>query len=285
MTLSSSVGVDTNGPKTSRERQKTMSARIDEGKKLVEDLRMTEAMRHFEALLTDPTEQTEAHLWLSKLRIASDEPEEAEAHLNAVLQQNPRNAEALALKGVIALRSGDPGAAVRLFLEANRLDANLLVTHLNLAAAYRRLNRLPESLHAARQAIEHYPKNPQARLELARTLWQMDKKPGAMQVAVQALDLDNAYLPVYLDLSRWLSSEGQLDAAIVLLQQGVAILPQNCDLRVLLSRIYLEAGKKQEAITEARLVASQRGWSQDHAHLAACLAAAGNEQRTDPTRH
>ena len=261
-----------------------MSVRIDEGKKLVDELRMPEAMRHFEALLTNPEEQAEAHLWLGKLRIASGELEDAEAHLNIVLQRSPRNVEALALKGVIALRAGNPEEAVRLFGEANRLDANLLVVHLNLAASYRQMNRLPESLRAAREAVEHYPENAQARLELARTLWQMEKKPEALQAAIQTLDIDNAFLPVYVDLADWLIAENQLDAAIVILQQGLAILPQNNDLRAQLSRAYLETGKTQEAITEARLVVSQRGWPEDQAHLAACLSAASGKQAAAPVR-
>src|ERR1700744_5676136 len=100
-----------------------MSAQIDEGKKLVDELRMPEAVRHFEALLTNPTEQMEAQLWLPKLKIASGELEDAEAHLNAILQRSPRNAEALALKGVIARHLGNPEGAIRLLGEANRLDA------------------------------------------------------------------------------------------------------------------------------------------------------------------
>jgi tetratricopeptide (TPR) repeat protein len=258
-----------------------MSARIEKGKRLVDELRMPEAVRHFEALLANPAEQTDAHLWLGKLRIASGELEEAEAHLKAVLQRNPRHAEALALKGVIALRSGNPEEAIRFLEDANRLDANLLVTHMNLTASYRQLNRLPESLRAAREAIKHYRENPQAHVELARTLWQMDKKPEALQAAVQALDFDYAFLPAYLELANWLISEDQLDAAVVILQQGLAILPQNCDLRAQLSHVYLEAVKVQEAIAEARLVVSQRGWPQDHAHLAVCLSAASDKQGRD----
>lgn len=251
-----------------------MSSRIDEGKKLVNELRMPEAIRHFEGLLADPAEQMEAHLWLGKLRIASGELDDAKVHLNAILQRSPRDAEAMALKGVIALHSENPEEAIHLFKEANGLNTDLLVVHLNLAASYRQLNKLPESLRAAREAVEHYPKNAQARLELARTLWQMDKKPEALQAAVQVLDIDNAFLPVYVDLANWLIAENQLDAAIVVLQQGLAILPQNNDLRAQLSRAYLQTGKMPQAIAEARLVVSQRGWAEDQAHLASCLSAA-----------
>jgi tetratricopeptide (TPR) repeat protein len=254
-----------------------MSAQIDEGKKLVDELHMPEAIRHFEALLADPAEQTEAHLWLGKLRIASGEMEDAEAHFNAVLQRAPRNAEALALKGVIALRANNLEEAIRLFMEAHKMDANQLVVHLNLAATYRQMNRLPESLRAAREAIEHYPKSALIRLELARILWQMDRKPEALQAAIQTLDIDNAFLPVYINLGSWLIEENQTDAAIAILQQGLAILPQSVDLRALLSNAYLRTGKLQEAITEARLVVSQRGWPEDQNHLATCLSAAGGK--------
>lgn len=245
---------------------------IDEGRKLVEELRMAEAIRHFEALLGNPAVQTEAHLWLGKLRIASGEPEEAAAHLDAVLQRHPHQAEALALKGVLALRSGNPEDAMRLFVEANTIDANLLVVHLNLAATYRQLSQLPEALRAAREAAKRYPDNAQISLELARTLWQMDNKPEALQVAIEVLDIDNGYLPVYIDLANWMISEKQLEAAILTLQQGLAVLPQSSDLRALLSRAYQEAGRKQEAIAEARRLVSQRGWAQDHELLAALTA-------------
>jgi predicted Zn-dependent protease len=101
----------------------------------------------------------------------------------------------------------------------------------------------------------------------------LDKKTEALNSAHQAVDLDNAFLPAYMDLADWLISGKALDAAIVILQQGLALLPQNNDLRSKLSRVYLEAGKTQEAIAEARLVVNQRGWSEDLLHLTACLSA------------
>lgn len=94
-----------------------------------------------------------------------------------------------------------------------------------------------------------------------------------MESALQAVDLDNAFLPADMDLADCLVSENELDAAIVILQQGLALLPQNNDLRSKLSRLYLEAGKTREAIAEARLVVNQRGWSEDLLHLTACLSA------------
>jgi tetratricopeptide (TPR) repeat protein len=247
-----------------------MSARIDEGKKLVEELRMAEAVRHFESLLNDPAEQMEAHLWLAKLRIGAGEPEVAEEHLAAVLRANPRQVEALALQGVLAMNSGNALEAVRLLEEVKKLDADQIVAHMNLAAGYRKLNRLPESLLAAREAVEHYPQNALARLQLARTLWQMNKKTEAKQAVLAALDIDPAFIPAYLELSGWLASEGGKHAAIVVLQRGVTVLPQNLDLREQLSHAYLDAGMTEEALEEARGLAQNRGWARDKAHLAAC---------------
>jgi tetratricopeptide (TPR) repeat protein len=249
-----------------------MSARIEEGKKLVEDLRMAEAVRHFEALLKDPAEQMEAHLYLAKLRIAAGEPQVAEQHLAAVLQANPRQAEALALQGVVAIGAGDARGAVRLLEEAKKLDANQLVAHMNLAAGYRKLNQLPESLRAAHESVERYPQNPNAHLELARTLWLMNRKPDAKKAALAALDIDQTFIPAYLELSGWLASEGEKHAAVVILQQGVMVLPQNFDLREQLSHAYLDAGMTEEAVEEARGLAEARGWGRDKAHLAACEA-------------
>lgn len=261
-----------------------MSTQIDEGIKLVDELRMADAVRHFEALLSQPAEQMEAHLWVAKLRIASGELEEAAAHLEAVLHQNPHRAEAPALKGVLALRSGNPSEAIRLFVEANRLDGSLLIVHVNLAAGYRLLNLLPEALRAAREAVERFPDNAQARLELARTLWQMDSKQEALQTAIEVLDIDNGFLPVYVDVANWLMAENQLDAAIVTLEQGLALLPQNSDLRALLARAYLKAGSAQEAVTAARQLVSQRGWAQDRELLAECTAAAGERPKETAPR-
>jgi tetratricopeptide (TPR) repeat protein len=194
--------------------------------------------------------------------------------LDAVLRQDPHNAEALALKGVTALRSGNPVEAIRMFFDAKGRDANLLIVHLNLAASYRELNQLPQAMRTAREAVERYPENPQIRLELARTLWQMDDKAEALETAIEVFDIDNGFLPAYVDVAQWLIAEHQLDPAIVTLQQGLALLPQNNDLRAPLAHAYLEAGRTQEAITEARLVVSMRGWPQDREFLAECSAAA-----------
>jgi tetratricopeptide (TPR) repeat protein len=170
----------------------------------------------------------------------------------------------------LAMNSGNALEAVRLLEEVKKLDADQIVAHMNLAAGYRKLNRLQESLLAAREAVEHYPQNALARLQLARTLWQMNEKIEAKQAVLAALDIDPAFIPAYLELSGWLASEGGKHAAIVVLQRGVTVLPQNLDLREQLSHAYLDAGMTEEALEEARGLAQNRGFPRDKAFLAAC---------------
>jgi tetratricopeptide (TPR) repeat protein len=86
------------------------------------------------------------------------------------LEDNPSEADALHLLGVIAHQRGDHAAAVERIRRAIAIDAPHAHYHSNLGVAYRSLGRTAEAVTALRRAVALDPASPGVRLNLGNAL-------------------------------------------------------------------------------------------------------------------
>lgn len=253
-----------------------ISEAIQQGRKLVEQLRMAEAVSYFENLLVNPEEVKAARIWLARLALMSDDFASAESQLNIVLAAPRPDAEALALLGILHMGQSQFEKAASAFEAARSRDPDLPMVYPNLALVYREMNRLSESLTAAYRGTRLLADDPQAHLEVARTLWAMKQPQAAIQQALRSVELDPLYLFAYVELGRWLVLEGRPETAVGLYLEGIRHAPDAWPLREQLAGLYLLSRQSREALAHARFLAEHRGIADDHILLGDCLAVSGD---------
>ncbi len=94
----------------------------------------------------------------------------AERHYRSVLSQNPGNAEALNLLGVVAMQTGRPAEAAGLVGRAVQADGRRPEFHYNLGMAYMGLRSRDEAVKCFRQAATLRPDYADALLNLGNLL-------------------------------------------------------------------------------------------------------------------
>lgn len=124
----------------------------------------------------------------------------AEAELNTVLREAPREANALNLLGVVRAQQHRAGEAEQLFLRAVEANNALLGAYLNVGHLYLDLQKPERALWAFTEAARVAPDNPDVNFNLAslyeekgeyeRALEQLSKIPGAER------DADHLFLLV-----------------------------------------------------------------------------------------
>jgi putative PEP-CTERM system TPR-repeat lipoprotein len=157
----------------------------------------------------------------------------------------------------VALRNADGPAAAELFAvewrKAHPSDASFLL-HLALWAIVERNYTVAESYLT--QAVAKRPKDAGALNNLAWVL-AVQKKPGAVERAEQANQLEPNQ-PQYMDtLAMAMAGAGRLDEAVQLQQRALQVAPDAHALRLRLAELYVRAGDtsgaRRELDTLARL--------------------------------
>lgn len=166
----------------------------------------------------------------------------------ALLKQEPENAEATNILGVIQMRKGNLQVAEQLFARALKLDPENPKIHINLGVLYQESDRLP-------QAVQHLQKA----LAIDGTLFQPHQNLGSLYLKQkdyaraeshfrQAIHLrDDVELKLENALAEALTRQGKPEDAIerakTLLKQGEQVQ----EISQMLYSLFLEQGDEQTA--------------------------------------
>ncbi|MBK1647113.1 tetratricopeptide repeat protein [Rhabdochromatium marinum] len=168
---------------------------------------------------------TEARVRKGLLLLAGNRPEDALVEAEAVLALDAENAEGLMLRGAVARRQGDLGAAVQdveaaLAINPEQREALALMAQLRLAqddpvAATALLER----------ALVAYPDD----LELQLMLGGVYEKQGEVEKATAVLEQIVASAPEELShrlrLAGYLAQHGQIDKGEAVLREAIELMP------------------------------------------------------------
>jgi len=155
---------------------------------------------------------------LAAIALDQGRPDEASKRIAEVLAKNPRDADALVVRGRLALDRHDATAAIADFRAVVRDQPKAIAVYQLLAQAHIANKELPLAVEALRNAVAAAPTQSAPKLQLAELLAQ---------------------------------TEGQ-DAAISMLEDSVRAAPTDPALREALTSAYLRKGDYANALTAAQ---------------------------------
>jgi tetratricopeptide (TPR) repeat protein len=160
--------------------------------------------------------------------------------------------------GNLALRQGQPDAAIVAYQRALTLDPQFAGAYINLADAYRQLGRDSEGEKFLRQGLTVLPHAADLHHGLGLLLVRNANKAEALNEFAEAAKLAPANARYAYVYAIALHSAGKSTQAITVLKAGYKLQPFNMDILSALVSIHLEMGDSKAALVYARKAAEVR---------------------------
>ena len=200
----------------------------------------------------------------------------AEILYRRVLQNQPDNADALHLLGVLAHQANQHDVAISNISKAIALAGGVAVYHNNLGEAYRALGKLEEAASHYRQALAIQPDDARALSNLADTLARQGEKEEAIAAYRRALAIAPDSPQVHHNLGNVLAHQGKEEEAIACYGKALELKPDMAAAHYNLAGVLERQGKRREAISHYReATAIHPKDALAHSRLGKALALAG----------
>lgn len=186
----------------------------------------------------------------------------AEAGYQAVIDNDPANADALHLLSVLRLQQGQAEAALPIIEQVIKLMPDAADAYGNKGSALQTLERYGEAAFAFRAAIKLAPEAAHHHYNLGNTLRAADDKPGAVRAYRDAIRLAPDLVQAHSNLATTLSELGLFDEAVAHCKLAIRYQPGFADAHYNLGNAHREAGRFDDAIRSYR---DAIGHKADHA--------------------
>ena len=163
-------------------------------------------------------------LELARHTIQAGDAQAAAPVVQRLLRQQPDNAEALHLAGIVADRLGDGQAAIAHFTRAIALSPGNALYYNNLGIAYGQRMQPDEAIACFRRALQLQPGYPPLN-NLAGALANIGEFDEAVGLYRRLIDANPAAADVHINLANTLQSQGLLDEAGRAYAQALALAP------------------------------------------------------------
>ena len=196
----------------------------------------------------------------------------------------PDFAEAHNDRGVILAANGSLTEAVTSFERAVRLNPGYHEARNNLARGLRSLGRFDEALVQFGQVLNNAPESPVAHFNLATVLELSGRKPDAESHYRRAVSLRPDFVDAHTHLASLLADMNRLPEALVHAERSVALRPDGAGARNNLGNILRGLGRRDEAIAqyEAALATDPGSFM---AHYNCGVALRGEARIAEARRH
>jgi predicted O-linked N-acetylglucosamine transferase (SPINDLY family) len=154
---------------------------------------------------------------------------EAERAYRDILRQNPTDADAWHLLGIVALQSGHPEPAAALIARSIELNDRIAAAFNNRAIALRRLGRRDEALASLDSAIALEPGNAEAHNNRGSLLRELARPQDALQSLDSAIALQPNYIDAYNNKGILLRQLGRIDEALASYETALAHHPDSAE--------------------------------------------------------
>lgn len=178
---------------------------------------------------------------------------EAQAGLNAVLERDPDNADALHLLGLIRFNTGASEEGMTLVQRALELAPSFTSAVGNLAGMLRMIGRPAEALALLRKSVDTMPDDVDALRNLGHTLLKQGDAAGAAELFLKAVQLapDDAYTHAGLGGARL--AQKRFHEAEASLRHALGIIPADPEIHMHLGLALRMLGKLDDAIGSLRV--------------------------------
>jgi tetratricopeptide (TPR) repeat protein len=176
----------------------------------------------------------------------------AAAAYEAALRENPDNADALHLLGLVAIQRGDPARGAALIARSVALRPGEAVAHSNLAEAYRGIGDLDSAIASCRTAISLRHDYPEAHSNLGLMLTQRGELEAAIEHFRIAVSQRPNFAAAHNGLGNALRQKGERGAAFEHYARAVALDPTSAEAHSNLGRVCLEEGDLNRALAHCQ---------------------------------
>lgn len=168
--------------------------------------------------------------------------------IDKALELDNQLGEGYATLGAFQRQKRDPGAAEVAFERALELNPNYATAHHWYGTFLVSSGRVEEALARFRKAQEVDPRSAIIKLGVGNALMQLGRFDEALAQYMKVFELDPAFAGAYENRGNFYwGALGQLDEAVALFRQGIALDPGDTQTSALLSLIYLDLGDDREA--------------------------------------
>ncbi|NYZ15421.1 tetratricopeptide repeat protein [Azospirillum sp. RWY-5-1] len=206
---------------------------------------------------------------------------DADALYAAILDADPRNADALHLRGLIACQTGRFEVAADLIGRAIRAGGRVADHHANHAYALQALGRWAEAEAAARRALRLNPALPEAANTLGNALTLQGRHEEALRAYREALRRRPGYAEAEGNLGIALQALGRAVEAEPHLRRALAASPGMAEAELALGNALLALQRADEAVPLLRDAVRRRP---AHAPAWAALARTGGARTVERWR-
>lgn len=208
--------------------------------------------------------------------------QEAEAGYRAVLQADPRNADALHLLGVLALQTGQPDAAVPLIERAIGHAGDIADYHDNHGSALAAAGRPVEAAAAHARALRLRPDHAPIRFNLGNALQASGDATRATVAFHGAVALRPDYGKAWYNLGNAERDAGRLPQAVAALSRAVTLLPGMAEAHNNLGDVLSALGRADDAVGQQRAAVALRPHDATaHYNLGAALQQRGSLEEAE----
>lgn len=209
------------------------------------------ARESYAAALTADATFFPAAAALAEQALSSGDVNGARARFEAVLKANPASLDAAFALAKLDARDGKVDKALSRVQRIVDGHPDNVTAQLLLAELQRRSGQLDAALGTARRARESDPLNPSAAELLGKLQLEAKDIAGAVQSFTALVNMRPRFLPARLRLAEVQNASGQRRAAIVTLQEALALGPGNAHTFALLVELLLHDKQYAEAFTVA----------------------------------
>ena len=201
---------------------------------------------------------------------------EAEAIYREILAIQPRHADALHLRGVIAHQSGRHDVAVDLIRQAIALQPDAASFHSNLGESYRMHGRMDEAVAAFRRALKLKPDYAEACNNLGNALTELGKLDEAIAICRRAVELEPGYAEAHNTLGSALLQQGRVEQAVASCRSALRCDPGHAQAHNNLGNALAQQGLLDDAIAAfQRALELRPEEARMHSNLASALTHRG----------
>jgi Tfp pilus assembly protein PilF len=204
-----------------------------------------------DALKTDP-ENAEAYVLLGSVQLASKKPDQARKDFVTAIEKQPKDINGYRALADFYFGQNDVAAAINAIRSGLKEQPSSVTLHMALASIFERGQNVEGAISEYEYVLTQQPGSMIATNNLASLLSDHRSDKASLEQAESlAASLQQSQVPQFKDTLGWVNyRRGDFNAAVPLLEQAAAALPDVALIRYHLGMSYLALGRDRNALNE-----------------------------------